>query len=118
MARISKAPAPDGPPGVVSALARSLSSVLKSMTLYAASCISGGSVAALFHEPLKLEVVTAFALGFFVMVGPVYLTYASGRGMRRMLVEIRNWEQSGLIDPDLAQELRDRAVEWFIARRF
>jgi hypothetical protein len=73
------------PPSPLSAFARSLSSHLSSVTLYAAPCFSGGALAAAFHEVLKLDITTAFTLGFFSLVGPVYLTYASGWGMRRTL---------------------------------
>jgi hypothetical protein len=65
-----------------------------------------------------LELTTAFTLGFFSLVGPIYLAYASGWGMRRTLAQIQAWKDSGLIDAAQAKRLRDRAVEWYIARRF
>jgi hypothetical protein len=31
---------------------------------------------------------------------------------------IREWEQAGLIDANLAQQLRQQAIAWYIKRRF
>jgi hypothetical protein len=80
--------------------------------------LSGGDVAAVFHRLLGLDLATAFTLGFFVLVGPIYLVYASGTGMRRTLSQIQDWERDGLIDAARAEQLRDRAFAWFISRRF
>jgi hypothetical protein len=100
------------------ALARALTGIAASLTLYAAPCLSGGAAAAVFHKLLGLDLATAFTMGFFALIGPIYLAYASGTGMRRTLAQIQDWERAGLIDAARAEQLRDRAVAWFIARRF
>ncbi len=100
------------------ARARALAVILRSVSLDAAPCLSGGALAALFHERLDLQFMAAFTLGFFCLVGPVDLSYATGWGMRRTLGQIKEWEQAGLIDAPQARRLRDRAINWYIARRF
>jgi hypothetical protein len=92
--------------------------VASSVTLYAAPCLSAGALTAALHHLLQLDLATAFTLGFFLPVGPVYWSYATGWGMRRTLAQIKEWEQAGLIDQADAQKLRGKAVAWFAARRF
>jgi hypothetical protein len=111
-------PTPAQPPSALVAVARSLISLLTSLSLYAAPCLSGGSIVAAFHQKLQIDLITAFTLGFFALVGPVYLTYASGWGMRRTLTQIRDWERAGLISAAMAQRLRTQAIAWYISRRF
>jgi hypothetical protein len=65
-----------------------------------------------------LDLSTAFTLGFFAAVGPVYLTYASGWGMRRTLEQLQAWNAVGLIQAEEYDELRREALAWFQARRF
>jgi hypothetical protein len=76
---------------------RAMAELVSGLTLYAAPCLSGGVLAVLFHQLLGLDLLTAFGFGAFVPVGPVYLTYASGWGMRRTLVQLREWKETGLI---------------------
>jgi hypothetical protein len=102
----------------ITSIAQALVGTLRNLSLYAAPCLSGGALMASFHEILNLELTTAFTLGFFSLVGPIYWTYASGWGMRRTLAQILAWEQCGLIDASQAKRLRDRAIDWYIARRF
>src|SRR5437868_1141384 len=100
MARKVKDPKGTVPGGgsQISARAENLGGTLRNLSLYAAPCLSGGALAAGFHELLGLHFMAAFTLGFFSLVGPVYMTYASGWGMRRTLAQIKEWEQAGLID--------------------
>jgi hypothetical protein len=99
-------------------LARAFAGLATSLTLYAAPCLSAGSLVAIFHRPLGLDLPTAFTLGFFAAVGPVYLTYASGWGMRRTLAQFREWKEAELIQAKEFEELRRHALAWFRARRF
>jgi hypothetical protein len=100
-------------------LAKVLANFARNISLYAAPGLSVGGLLALINPWLGLgDIATAFALGFFVPIGPVYLVYASGWGMRRTLAQIKDWETAGLIDTAQAKKLRDGAVAWFVARRF
>ncbi len=56
-----------------SAYAKALAGLARNLTLYAAPCLSAGSLVAFFHRLLELDHLTAFTLGFFAAVGPVYL---------------------------------------------
>jgi hypothetical protein len=104
-------------PSLVS-LAKALAEFIASVTLYAAPCLSAGALVAAVYHAIKLDLMTGFSIGFFIPLGPVYLMYASGWGMRRTLTQIKDWEDAGLIDHLRAEKLRDKAVDWFIARRF
>jgi hypothetical protein len=99
-------------------LVKALSALACNVTMYAAPCLSAGSVVAVFHRRLELDLLTAFTLGFFSFVGPVYLTYASGWGMRRTLVQLQSWRAAGLIQAREYDDLRREALAWFRARRF
>jgi hypothetical protein len=100
------------------ALARALARLATSITLYAAPCLSAGSLMAAFHRLLELDISTAFTLGFFAAIGPVYLYFASGWGMRRTLTQLQDWRVNNLIQVNEYDQLRRAALAWFRARRF
>jgi hypothetical protein len=97
---------------------KALAGLAANITIYAAPCLSSGSFMAILHRRLDLELSTAFTLGFFVAIGPVYLTYASSWGMRRTLAQIQSWKEAGLIQAKEYDELRREALALFRARRF
>jgi hypothetical protein len=99
-------------------LGRTLAGIAGSITRYAAPGLSVGALIAAFHRPLGLEMGAAFTLGFFIPIGPVYLAYASGWGMRRTLAQLQQWKEAGLIRANEYDELRRRAPAWFQSRRF
>jgi hypothetical protein len=103
---------------ILGALARTSAGLASNLTLYAAPCLSAGSLLSAFHRLLDLDLPTAFTLGFFAAVGPVYLTYASGWGMRRTLAQLAAWKEAGLIQAKEYDELRRDALVWFRKRRF
>jgi hypothetical protein len=94
----------------LASLGKALAALASSVTLYAAPCLSAGAVMAAFHHLLQLDLATAFTLGFFFPVGPIYWAYATGWGMRRTLVQIREWERAGLLSPAEGQKLRVKAI--------
>ena len=100
------------------ALGKTLSGLAANLTMYAGPCFSAGSFTAVFYRLLQLDLSTAFTLGFLAALGPVYLTYASGWGMRRTLVQLQAWKAAGLIQSKEYDELRRDALAWFRARRF
>lgn len=102
----------------LAAFAKALSRLLASITLYAAPCLSTGALLAAFHQLLHLDFSTAFALGFFAAVAPVFLTYASNRGMRRTLTDLKQWRTTGLISQAEYDRLRRAALRWYRIRRF
>src|SRR3954467_6432421 len=99
-------------------IVHSLGRVLSGLSLYAAPCLSGGAVAAMLHKLLELDLKMAIVIGVAAPIGPMYMIYATGWGMRRTLAQIKEWQTVELIDEEEAAKMRDRAIDWYIKRRF
>lgn len=95
-----------------------VSIVLNGLSFYAVPCVSAGALLAALHQVLGLGIEMAFTLGACAAIGPVYQFYASGWGMRRLLVQLREWKESGLVQAREYDELRRGSLAWFRDRRF
>jgi len=86
-------------------------------TVYAAVGLTAGALTA-FIVPVftDINVWTAFALGFFLPTGPIYLYAASNRCMTRRLSQVKQWKDAGLIADKHCEALINRILEWYSGR--
>jgi hypothetical protein len=60
---------------------------------------------------------TAFVLGFFLPIGPLYLYQSSDRQIRKRLATLAEWKQAKLITEDQFKEQRQKVLQWYAERR-
>ncbi|MEQ8786507.1 MAG: hypothetical protein RIC55_09415 [Pirellulaceae bacterium] len=88
-------------------------------SIYSAVGLTTGALAALVVPAIHdLDPWTAFAFGFFIPIGPLYLYASSEYAMTRKLTALKTWHENGLVDRDQYDRLLHRLTGWYGDRVF